>query len=219
MAKYIPQSDSEFNTWQANFMAYAADNFAALGLTQAQYDALDPLQTSWETDYSAHTAAQDAAQAATGVKNESKSVFVAAIRDVAGQIQANPDVSDEARDAAGLPVHKTSRTPVAAPTTRPVVEVETPQRWQHLIHFRDENSLKKARPTGVSGCEIWVYVGEEAPSGPSAARFLGVDTRTPYLAQFEEDDGGKTAYYFLRWVNTRGEQGPWSETVEATIQG
>ena len=30
-------------------------------------------------------------------------------------------------------------------------------------------------------------------------------------------DGGKTAHYMLRWENTRGEPGPWSETASATI--
>ena len=30
-------------------------------------------------------------------------------------------------------------------------------------------------------------------------------------------DGGKTAHYLFRWANTRGEPGPWSETISATI--
>jgi len=30
-------------------------------------------------------------------------------------------------------------------------------------------------------------------------------------------DAGKTAYYALRWENTRGETGPWSDVVSATI--
>jgi len=29
--------------------------------------------------------------------------------------------------------------------------------------------------------------------------------------------GGKTAVYMLRWVNTRGEKGPWSEVAAATV--
>ena len=30
-------------------------------------------------------------------------------------------------------------------------------------------------------------------------------------------DGGKNAHYILRWVNPKGEKGPWSETATATI--
>ena len=34
---------------------------------------------------------------------------------------------------------------------------------------------------------------------------------------FRVADGGKTAGYMLRWVNTRGEKGPWSEITTATV--
>ena len=46
---------------------------------------------------------------------------------------------------------------------------------------------------------------------------LATDTRTPYLAVYDGAEGGQTAHYLLRWENTRGESGPWSETVSATI--
>ena len=35
--------------------------------------------------------------------------------------------------------------------------------------------------------------------------------------EYPGTDGGKQAHYMLRWVNTRGETGPWSETATATI--
>lgn len=47
--------------------------------------------------------------------------------------------------------------------------------------------------------------------------FLALDTKTPYLADWTGADTGKVAHYMLRWVNTRGEKGPWSETVSAPI--
>jgi len=30
---------------------------------------------------------------------------------------------------------------------------------------------------------------------------------------------GKTVYYWLRWVNTRGEAGPWSSVASAMVVG
>ena len=54
---------------------------------------------------------------------------------------------------------------------------------------------------------------------PKDLTFLALDTATPYLAEYASADAGKTAYYMLRWVSTRDEKGPWSETVEATIVG
>jgi hypothetical protein len=69
------------------------------------------------------------------------------------------------------------------------------------------------------GCEIWVKVGDPVPTDPSQLRFLATDTRTPYVAEYSGEDAGKTAHSMLRWVNTKGEQGPWSQTVSATITG
>jgi hypothetical protein len=37
------------------------------------------------------------------------------------------------------------------------------------------------------------------------------------MAEFDGSQAGKTAYYMLRWVSTRGETGPWSQTVSGTI--
>jgi hypothetical protein len=30
-------------------------------------------------------------------------------------------------------------------------------------------------------------------------------------------DSGNTAVYMARWINTRGEKGPWSEVITATV--
>jgi hypothetical protein len=46
---------------------------------------------------------------------------------------------------------------------------------------------------------------------------VALDTSSPYLLVHDPADAGKTAHYMLRWVNTRSQPGPWSETVSATI--
>jgi hypothetical protein len=52
---------------------------------------------------------------------------------------------------------------------------------------------------------------------PAALTFVAHDTRTPYTLDFDCPDGGKNAHYMLRWVSTKGQKGPWSETATATI--
>lgn len=214
---YIPNPDAEFNEWQARFVPLTDDT---LGTGVAALSAeLVALSTSWETNYQQHIAAQDVARSKTVSKDEARAALTALIRTAAQLAQSDPTVTEEARTAAGLPVRKTGGSPVPTPTTRPVPNIDTSQRLTHIVHFRDENSTGKAKPAGVSGCEIWVKVGDAPPASADELHFLGLDTRTPYTAQYDFDDGGKTAYYMLRWVNTRGESGPWSETAEATIGG
>jgi hypothetical protein len=49
--------------------------------------------------------------------------------------------------------------------------------------------------------------------------FIAIDTNTPYMNEFDPAQGGSMGHWVARWVNTRGETGPWSDVVSATIPG
>jgi hypothetical protein len=38
-----------------------------------------------------------------------------------------------------------------------------------------------------------------------------------YTIEYPGDDVGKSVYYQLRWIGSKGEKGPWSEIESATI--
>ena len=219
MPDYIPGADGEFDAWQDNFVTYASANAAALGLDPLVHiPPLTAAQGVWTTDHPANTAAQAAAQAARQAKDAARSAFEDVIRPLVRQLQASPEVDDEERAALGITVPDTTPTEVGPPKTRPVVSVDTSQRLRHTIAFADEATpTRKAKPAGVRGAQLWVKIGDPAPVDPSELTFLAVDTRTPYVADFDGADVNKVAHYMLRWESTRGETGPWSETASATI--
>jgi hypothetical protein len=98
------------------------------------------------------------------------------------------------------------------------VSIECGNRLQHTLRFVDSATpTRKAKPAGVLGVEIWNKVGETPPASEGDLRFVAVDTSAPYVLNFPVADGGKTAYYWLRWVSPTGERGPWSEQAAATI--
>jgi hypothetical protein len=43
------------------------------------------------------------------------------------------------------------------------------------------------------------------------------DTGSPAILIFTGDDSGRTVYLALRWENTRGEKGPWSDIAIVTV--
>jgi len=96
-----------------------------------------------------------------------------------------------------------------------VAAVDINARLRHDIRLQNEAG-GKARPFGVIGAEIWHKVGSP-PAGPADCTFLATTTRSTHLAEYDDGDGGKSVYYITRWINSRGETGPWSETVAATI--
>ena len=59
--------------------------------------------------------------------------------------------------------------------------------------------------------------GEPPPTGPADLTFLQLSTGTPATIELPGEAGGKTAHYMVRWLSTRSEPGPWSETASATI--
>jgi hypothetical protein len=64
---------------------------------------------------------------------------------------------------------------------------------------------------------IWNHVGIAPPTGEGDLRFVAVDTSAPFVLNYNSADGGKTAYYWMRWVSPTGERGPWGEQSQATI--
>lgn len=218
MSDYIPARDAEFDEWLRNFKNYVTANHAALGLTLAESDEFDALHRDWETDYTDHNAAQANAASTARKKTETRDTTEQAARNLAARFQANPDVTNEQKEALNITVAKETKTPSPVPTTPPIGKVDNRNRLKHIINFFDsENPNSRAKPKGVMGCEIWMKVDGTAPTDPKELDYLATDTRTPYEVTFDGEDAGKIAHYMLRWVNTRGETGPWSETVSYTI--
>lgn len=223
---YLPGPDTDLRAWVTNFVTYANANLVNLGLVAGDMTPVTTAQTAFNTALDAHIAAQASAEAARQTKDTNRASLETALRPLVRRLQASSSVDNTERQALGITVKDSQPTPVGPPSTRPVGSVDTSQRLRHMVHFVDETEGgapgNKAKPAGVMGCEVWVKVtaaGGAPPVSESELSFLALDTRTPYLAEYAGADAGKTAHYWLRWVSSRGEKGPWSETVSATIPG
>lgn len=223
MSGYIPRADGGFDAWQGNFEAYLYEHYAELGLAAEVRTQVREARLLWDGAYSEHHAARQAAAAARRTKDDRRRDYDRLIREVAMRIQTHEATTDAQRAALGISVADAVATPTTAPTTRPIVSVHFGKRLRHTLWYADEATpTRRARPRGTMGVEVWVQVSppaEAPPSGPSDLRFLMLSTRTPAITEFTGPDGGKTAHYMLRWLSTRGEAGPWSETASATVGG
>jgi hypothetical protein len=217
VADYLPGPDANYSAWVANFVTYANANLAALGLTAADLTPVTTAQTTWNAGFAAHIAAKQAAIGAKQAKDENRAALTGVIRPLVRRLQASSQVSDLERGALGITVRQ-APTPIGPPTSAPAVGIECGNRLQHTIKFYDSTSeSQRGKPAGVLGVEIWNKVGTTPPVGENDLRFIAIDTDAPYVLNFDAVDGGKTAYYWLRWVNPTGERGPWSEPSQATI--
>lgn len=215
---FIPRPDSDYNEWLLANAAYIDTNHLTIGITAPQNVAYQALKDKWVLNYADCIAKETSYNGSVIKKKTSRENSENMARELANIIQSNPVVTGEQKVLMGLTVRKETRTAVPVPSTRPMASVDNNNRLEHIINFFDEmTKTSKSKPFGVRGCEIWCKIGDVPPKDEAELHYLATDTATPYHAHFSGADGGKTVYYWLRWVNTRNEPGPWSETISITI--
>lgn len=174
----------------------------------------------WTPAWAAYQPAEAAFKTLHTTKEAARATMETAARTVNNTVQANPAVPDAAKVAADLPVHKTTRTPVGPIDSHPVLYKVDNEHLLHRLWFSDSVTGKKARPAGAAMGEIReaiVAAGGPAPTDPNAMAFLANETKPPQRNDLDPADVGKTAYCAQRWVNTRGEPGPWSPITSYPI--
>ncbi len=220
-SNYIPRPDGDFSAWVTNYYDAVKDWWLAQGLKASDLLPLQQALNIWISAYPSHIAAQAAAEGARQAKDAARAALEKQIRPITNFVQGYPATTNADRAEMGITVRDTSPSPAPAPSSRPLALVESGQRLTHQLRLVDESTpTRRARPAGVLGAEVWVKLvdaDQPAPTDPAALTFLTMTTKPSFRAEFKAGEGGKTAVYMARWVNTRGEKGPWSEVTTATV--
>lgn len=221
MADYIPKNDADFHLWQADFVEIVATNATTWGIAAEDVTTLKAKQTVWTPAFEKASNKQNRTAADVATKNAAGDDYTKTIRDFTQQwLARNPKVTDADRVRMGITVRSNSHTATPPPDSFPVGSINFSLRLQHSISFFDQASAhSNAKPEGVSGCEIYLKVDGEAPKSMDEMHFQGTCSASPFVVKFDATKAGKIAYYWLRWVNRKGEAGPWSTVVSAMIVG
>jgi hypothetical protein len=217
MPDYIPGSDEKFLEWSKNLYAYALANYSRWSVPSPQ--------TELETPLSAYEAAFEAAQNPNRGKvdvlnkNEARDVLKGKIRIyVKAYLINNPAVTDEDKTAMGLPIHKTGKSPIPLPETVPELTVDTGTPRRHKVHYHDQGSERRGKPSHVAGIEIRSAILDHYPASVNELASSDFDTASPLIKDYDEADRGKKVYYCGRWeIAKEGGKGPFGEIVEAII--
>ena len=213
---YVPVNDAEFNIWQAEIVADVQLYATLWGIIAAEITALLAQQAAWAAAYAKGGNKNNRMSPDVQTKDDARAVYEKALRKFILKWLANNDkVTDTERIRMGITVKSGTHTAVAVPTTNPVATVDFSVLNQHSISFVDSDTpTSKAKPDGVLGAEVWCKLG-----AATVYSYLGLCTATPKVITYDDTDAGSKASYRLRWVNTKGEEGPWSSTVSAMVVG
>ena len=218
---YMPRPDGNFAAWANQYYDAVVKWWNANELEVTDLKPLEEALVTWAAAYPAHVAAQQRAEGARQAKDAARRELERQVRPISNFVQTYFNTSNADRAEMGITVRDTSPSPAPAPTTRPLALVQSGQRLTHQLRLVDESTpTRRARPKGVLGAEVWVKLvtpGEPAPTDPAALTFLTMTTKTAFATNYPAEAGGKAAVYMLRWINTRGEKGPWSDVATATV--
>jgi hypothetical protein len=218
----FPRSDAEFKLAAEQYVGFLAGAPVGLAsLNAARVAQMEAALTAFSAALTNQKDAEAAKLAATQTKRDARNTLEDLMEADAAFHKSNPDIKPEELAGMGLPMKDKEPTPVQPPTTRPVLEVDTSERFLHEVEFYDETAAggSKAKPAGVQSCEIRFAIAAAPPADPSGYTYHSDDSRTPCEVEFTAAEVGKTAHYIARWKTRTGETGPWSQTVSATITG
>lgn len=215
----IPPADSLFDAFLYNWKTLLTAAPATYGMVAGDATAISNLYTTW---HAAYVAASDVAHRTATIvatKNYQKALSLVLLRQQYTIIKANPAVLDANKTAIGVRVTDPVPTPIPPPSTAPVLSVinSAPLTMTFDVHDVTTPTTRR-KPTGATGLVVVRKVGTSVETNPDACAFEGMFSRWPtMLATFDPADVGKFATFFARWVNAKGEEGPWSSGYSQII--
>jgi len=115
-------------------------------------------------------------------------------------------------------LQKKTKTLTPVPNTHPVITfIDINEKGQHTLRIKDSVAGNRAKPFGVIACEIAYFIGEKAPKSVDECKKRTTASHSKFALKFSNSDSGKQVFYFIRWVNRRGEPGGWSQMFSSVI--
>jgi hypothetical protein len=217
---YIPREEEDFNDFQDEFEALLVTDGPGWGVPAGTITDVTNAKTDWTPKYAAGRDEADPTSAQRKAKNDSRKAYTTLIRSVVNQyLKNNPAVTNDERIALGITVPDTTRTRVPVPDHAPKHAIDKIDHLFHKLRITDPaNPTSRKKPEGVARINVYRYIGEQSASPQlSEYSFLGASTKFLYTSSFEDTLIGKKAWYITQYENTRGERGPVSTAVSATI--
>ena len=214
---YLPRAYKALMGWLLNFTSYLDTNRQRFGIAEVE---IADLTAKYEAYRLSHEKADSPnAGKADRLDREEKALAVSkTVRNfVNARLRYNSLVTDDDRVNLGLNVPGTKHTPAPKPETWPLVTLRITGPRIVRLEWHDSTTASKAKPPGVHGCEIRYAILDSPPTSNDDLIRSEFSTRWYHVFNFDESKRGKTIYFCLRWENTRGEKGPWSDIINTVI--
>ena len=215
---YIPVEDGAALTWMKAYAGGIAADPGLYLLEAADAAAITAEVDAFESAYFAANDPSTRTEAAVSLKNQTRTSAEQICRQYVKLIKYNAGISDQAKIDIGVRPENNSREPIFCPQSSPLVNVLGSTPGMQTLRYADSTTPDSAaKPFGAMQLQVFVAIAEAATENADDAEYYGGFTRNPIPVAFAEQDDGKMATYFARWVGRKGDHGPWSAPVSMRI--
>jgi hypothetical protein len=214
---YIPPNDGKFLEWIKNFLAYLVLNAARWRIEPESWRELEMLTTQYEEAY-VKLEEPNHGKADVLLKTQCRETLEKSTRLFVKEYVANNHlVSDDDRIHLAVTIRDTKPTLSPVCDKPPFITIALLAAGIILIKFGNIETGKKGKPVGQSGAEMVYAILDHKPQDWDELTHSIYSTSSPFRLSFKGTERGKVLYFALRWQNTRGEKGPWTEIMSVII--
>ena len=215
---YIPSKDAEFLIWAEKLMKTSAENYETWKVAPPE-DVIGTTVAAFKQKL-AKMSDPNHGKIDTFEKNETRFAAVKACRTyVQGFLAKNPNVSDAMREYMGLTVYDIEPTQVSKPLGQAMATIGFLGAGVLQLHIRhvDGTPMDSKADYGYK-----IHYGTFADSDPQPASGEDLNKskftrRKKEVFEFAPADVKKTAYFCIRYENSKGETGPWGPMFSSVI--
>ena len=215
---YLPRRDSELLDFAQNLSLYGSANCSRWLAPNPESLITEPLD-DFEAKY-LKSKAPNSGSVDKRAKNVAKPKLVKALRDyIQGFVARNPYVTEDDKVAMRLPVYDREPTVVTDPVGVAAATVKYPNVGALELHLRhDETTPADTKANYGYRIYFGVYAsGEMPPTSGKDLRESIFARKKKVLFSFQPEDSTKTAYFCIRYENSKGKTGQWGKLFSATI--
>src|SRR5688500_9737349 len=216
---FIPANDHSFLAWAQAFSTNLNLTPAAYMMSVAEAQSVADVVSDFQEKLAIATNEATRTKGTIAAKDDARSIAESLCRDYAALIKVNKGIDDQKKIDAGVRPENPDRENIDPPGTSPLLNILGNTPGVQTIRYADSSTPDKAaKPYGYSQLQLFLAVRTGAGEAPlSECQFQGAYTRNPIEVVFAEEDDKKTATYYARWTNGKGQAGPWSLPVTMAI--
>ncbi len=216
---YIPQRDTDLDSWLANFSTLLTASPSTYGLFSGDAVAVAAVVSNWATAYAAAIAPATRTPVTVSAKDDAKLAALATVRPYAQNISLNPGVLSSDKIAIGVNPRTSTPAQITNPTTYANISITAALSLMHIVYYRDQlaSPTVKAKPYGVIGVQIYAKTSATPIVDPAALPWKLTTPKAPVQVDWDSADAGKVAYYTARYITRKGLLGPFSPIVSFIV--